>query len=171
MRAIILVYLMLGTLGILGAISVGAQDKYQLPDSWVPSGKLLPSSIPLWNQNLGPDTIVVDTAASTNTPASRMIVHRDGRVDIESGPRLSNPQASLEQHFQVSKEKIDLVFDELKKSWPFSVTRAQVMKSASFGCYQYITYDGIHSPDLETCTGDRAVDTFIADLFSLGKNP
>jgi len=124
--------------------------------------KLLPSSIPLWNKNLGPDTVVLDVTRSTNTPAYRIMIKRNGDASYEDS-------GGGEKHAKVPEDLAAKIFKTLEKSWPLPATGEHVMKSASFGCYSYITYDGLHSGDLDALAHSAGVQALRADFQELRK--
>jgi hypothetical protein len=131
--------------------------------------KLLPSSIPLWNKDLGSDTVVMDVTASTNFPAYRIMIKRNGDASYDSGPDRSGDGGG-EQHAKAPDALTTKIFQELDKSWPFTANPQHVMKSASFGTYSYISYKGSHSADLDALVHqDGGARALRADFQEVGK--
>ena len=119
--------------------------------------------------NLGREVIVFDVTASTNFPASRISLHRDGEVYIGTGAPAKGPELDGQNHFRLAQPVVDHIFEELEKVWPIHPSQPTVVKSVSFGCNSYITYAGERSPDLDTCMSNLAVKQLRSDLNALRK--
>ena len=112
--------------------------------------RLLPQSQNLWNQNLGHNKVVYDVSGSTNRGAYQIILDRSGEASYIGPEKLFGRMPLVERNMKVP-DLAEQMFHDLESSWPFqNEGQRPVGKSVSFGSYSYITYEGMHSPDMDS---------------------
>ncbi len=125
--------------------------------------KFLPNSSKIWAENLGTDVIIYDVGGSTNTIAYQLIINRNGDVLYHYQPKFDNDIKTMS--FKADNSQINDLFSILETLWPFPSSKNEHMvKSVSFGHYAYITYNGIHSSDLDTYSNNAPITNFINKL-------
>jgi hypothetical protein len=108
--------------------------------------------------------VLIRNSGSTNTAGYIVVIHPDYTADVADG------------HGGTIKKTVDApqakwLFDRLKADMPFAqLGGGHCMKSASFGSYTTIVYDGETTPDLQ-CPGgpetrelNRTVGVIIGQL-------
>jgi hypothetical protein len=105
-----------------------------------------PRHIPTELPTLAPGDVLIRNSGSTNTAGYSIVIHPDYTADVADGrggtikKTVGAPQAKW-------------LFDRLKADMPFEqLGGGHCMKSASFGSYTTIAYNGERTPDLQ-CPG------------------
>jgi hypothetical protein len=105
-----------------------------------------PRRIPTELPTLAPGDVLIRNSGSTNTAGYSIVIHPDYTADVADGrggmvkKTVGAPQAKW-------------LFDRLKADMPFEqLGGGHCMKSASFGSYTTIVYNGERTPDLQ-CPG------------------
>lgn len=144
-----------------------AQALLPKPMTDIPNHKLLPHSIETWNQNLGQDVIIYDVGASTNTTAYQVIINRNGKVLFYFAKKYSSENTTPTE-LQLDATKTAKLFSEFEKIWPLPANHPKnVAKSRSFGHYSYLTFNGVHSDDLDTYSQESKLTEFIQAINAL----
>jgi hypothetical protein len=110
-----------------------------------------------------PEDAVIRNSGSTNAAGYVIVVHRDGRADVE--------QAGVVSHETLARPQTAWLFAKLQASDPVSnLVSGHCMRSMSFGSTTRVTYRGATTGDLG-CTFDpaarelkRTVDVIAAQL-------
>jgi hypothetical protein len=135
-----------------------------MPDSDSSSGSKQPSAHePVQND----DTIVLEDTASTNFAARKIVLNRNGEVDITSGASSSGDSESepaSSNHYEIDVAVASRIFSGLDKMWPLHPGKQSRYKSISFGHCSYLTYKGERSPDLDSCMNAPEVNELVSDL-------
>ena len=144
-----------------------AQTILPKPMTDAPNHKLLPHSIETWNQNLGQNVIIYDVGASTNTTAYQVIINRNGKVLFYFSKKYSN-ETLQPIELQLEASKIDKLFNDFENFWPLPANHPKnVAKSRSFGHYSYLTFNGVHSDDLDTYSKESKLSEVIQAINAL----
>jgi len=109
-----------------------------------------PRRIPIELPTTAPGDVLIRNSGSTNTAGYIVVIHADYTADVADGhggtirKTVAAPQAKW-------------LFDRLKADIPFSqLGGGHCMKSASFGSFTTIVYDGQTTPDLQCPSGPEA---------------
>ncbi len=118
------------------------------------------------DSSLKSNTIILEDTASTNFPARKIVLERDGEVCITS---CDSSSGNCDTQLASNQHKIDAaiasrIFSGLEKIWPLQAGTQGRFKSISFGHCSYLTYKGQRSPDLDSCMSIPGVEALVCDL-------
>jgi hypothetical protein len=109
------------------------------------------------------DTIILEDTASTNFAARKIVLNRNGQVDITFEEDVGSEPATS-NHYEIDGTIACRIFGGLEKLWPLEASKHTGFKSISFGHCSYLTFKGQRSPDLDSCMNTPGVRELIADL-------
>jgi hypothetical protein len=105
-----------------------------------------PRRIPAELPTIAPGDVLIRNSGSTNTAGYIVVIHPDFTADVADGRGGTTKKT-------VGAAQAKWLFAQLKADLPFTQLGAgHCMKSASFGSYTTIAYDGKTTPDLQ-CPG------------------
>ncbi|MBV8197272.1 MAG: hypothetical protein JO263_04000 [Candidatus Eremiobacteraeota bacterium] len=108
-------------------------------------------------------TAVIVNSGSTNSHGYKITVAADGVATAVLQNR-DGSAAGAPKSFHVSPQTATRFFADLAAARKNKTAAVHCMKSASFGSFTHVTWDGWESPDLDCPPADSYADALVKDI-------